>query len=89
MLKRAAAVAGILFFAVASIAQQAHAAWPDRPIHWIVGFGPGGANDLIARIAADATGRKRSATTVILTSILNSPLERSPQQRTSIATRFA
>ena len=32
----------------------AGAEWPDRPIRWIVPFGPGGANDLIARVAAEA-----------------------------------
>ena len=24
----------------------ARADWPERPVHWIVPFGPGGANDL-------------------------------------------
>ena len=32
----------------------ARAGWPERPLHWIVPFGPGGANDLIARVAAEA-----------------------------------
>ena len=32
----------------------ARADWPERPVHWIVPFGPGGANDLIARVAAEA-----------------------------------
>jgi tripartite-type tricarboxylate transporter receptor subunit TctC len=32
----------------------ARAEWPERPLHWIVPFGPGGANDLIARVAAEA-----------------------------------
>jgi tripartite-type tricarboxylate transporter receptor subunit TctC len=32
----------------------ARAEWPERPIRWIVPFGPGGANDLIARVAAEA-----------------------------------
>ncbi len=36
----------------------ARAEWPERPLHWIVPFGPGGANDLIARVAAEAV-RKR------------------------------
>ena len=26
--------------------------WPSRPIKFIVGFGPGGANDLVARAVA-------------------------------------
>jgi tripartite-type tricarboxylate transporter receptor subunit TctC len=32
----------------------ARAEWPERPVHWVVPFGPGGANDLIARVAAEA-----------------------------------
>jgi tripartite-type tricarboxylate transporter receptor subunit TctC len=39
-------------------ATAARAEWPDRPIRWIVPFGPGGANDLIARVAAEAAGKK-------------------------------
>ena len=35
-------------------APAARAEWPERPIRWIVPFGPGGANDLIARVAAEA-----------------------------------
>ena len=54
--------ASIVAFAIAAPAQ---AAWPDRPIHWIVGFGPGGANDLIARIAADGAGKKLGQTIIV------------------------
>ncbi len=54
--------AAVLAFANAAPAQ---ATWPDRPIHWIVGFGPGGANDLIARIAADGVGKKLGQTIVV------------------------
>jgi tripartite-type tricarboxylate transporter receptor subunit TctC len=43
----------------------ARAAWPERPIHWIVPFGPGGANDLIARVAADAV-RKRLGQPIVI-----------------------
>ena len=42
-------------------APAAHAEWPDRPIHFIVGFGPGGANDLIARFAAEGVGKELEA----------------------------
>ncbi len=54
--KAIALAAALLICAV--FAPTAHAEWPDHAIHWIVPFGPGGANDLIARVAAEATGRK-------------------------------
>ena len=53
----------ILVSAVA--APAARAAWPDHPIRFIVGFGPGGANDLIARIAAAGVGKRLGQTVVI------------------------
>jgi len=43
--------------ACAVSAPAARAEWPDRPIHWVVGFGPGGANDLIARFAAEGVSK--------------------------------
>jgi len=33
-------------------------AWPNRPIKFIVGFGPGGANDLVARTVAEAASKQ-------------------------------
>jgi len=48
--------ASILVSAV--VAPTARAEWPDHPIRWVVGFGPGGANDLIARIAADGVSER-------------------------------
>src|SRR4051812_37979747 len=39
-------------------APSAQAAWPERAIKWIVPFGPGGANDLIARAAADGVSKR-------------------------------
>ena len=46
-------------------APTARAEWPDHPIRFIVGFGPGGANDLIARIAAAGVGKRLGQTVVI------------------------
>ena len=43
----------------------ARAEWPERPLHWIVPFGPGGANDLIARVAAEAV-RKRLGQPIVI-----------------------
>ena len=44
--------------ACAIAAPAARAAWPDHPVRFIVGFGPGGANDLIARFAAEGVSKR-------------------------------
>lgn len=46
------AAVSVLVYAVS--APAAREEWPERPIRWIVPFGSGGANDLIARVAAEA-----------------------------------
>ncbi len=46
-------------------ADVAHADWPDRSIRWVVPFGPGGANDLIARAAAEAVSKRLGQPIVI------------------------
>jgi tripartite-type tricarboxylate transporter receptor subunit TctC len=64
MLKRISAVAACIAALAANVA-MARADWPDRPIRWIVPFGPGGANDLIARVAADGVSTQLGQTIVI------------------------
>jgi tripartite-type tricarboxylate transporter receptor subunit TctC len=46
-------------------AAPARAEWPDHPIRFVVGFGPGGANDLIARFAAEGIGKQLHQTVVV------------------------
>ena len=43
----------------------ARADWPDKTIKWVVPFGPGGANDLIARAAAEGVAKRLSAVIII------------------------
>ncbi len=59
VLLAAAVLAGVIS------GSAAHAEWPDHPIHWVVPFGPGGANDLIARVAAEAASKKLGQPIVI------------------------
>jgi tripartite-type tricarboxylate transporter receptor subunit TctC len=42
---------------LAAMAAPAQAQWPDRPVKWIVPFSAGGANDLMARAAAQGVAK--------------------------------
>ena len=62
MLKRFLMAAACLLLCAAA---PARADWPDHPIRFVVGFGPGGANDLIARFAAEGVGKQLHQTVVV------------------------
>ncbi len=64
MTRRAFAVAASVFM-LCLTAPLARAEWPDHPIRFIVPFGPGGANDLIARVAADGVSKQLGQTVVV------------------------
>ena len=57
----AAAIAGSAFGAGHAQAQ----AWPTKPIHFIVPFSAGGANDLLGRAAAEGAAKALGATIVV------------------------
>jgi tripartite-type tricarboxylate transporter receptor subunit TctC len=46
----------VLLLAFAALAARAE--WPDHAIKWVVPFAPGGANDLIARAAAEGVSKR-------------------------------
>jgi len=64
MLRRTLLVAASMLVCAVN-APMARAEWPERPIRWVVPFGPGGANDLIARVAAEAVRKQLGQTIVI------------------------
>jgi tripartite-type tricarboxylate transporter receptor subunit TctC len=64
-MKNRAVIVAASVFVCAVAAPAAHAEWPDHAIHWVVPFGPGGANDLIARVAAEAVSKRLGQPIVI------------------------
>jgi tripartite-type tricarboxylate transporter receptor subunit TctC len=58
-------LAAIAACALGVAAFAAQAAWPDHPIRFVVPFAPGGANDLIARAAADAMSKRLGQPVII------------------------
>jgi tripartite-type tricarboxylate transporter receptor subunit TctC len=61
---RRAAIAGLSALPLASARAQT-ADFPDRPLRLIVGFPPGGPNDLLARVIAPGVGERLKRTVVV------------------------
>ena len=61
--RSALVVLGALSLVFSAVAAKAE--WPERPVRWVVPFGPGGANDLIARVAAEGVSKQLGQPVVI------------------------
>jgi tripartite-type tricarboxylate transporter receptor subunit TctC len=59
------AFSALALTALAASPAHAEDAWPSKPIRFIVPFGPGGANDIVARAVAEATSKVLGQTIVI------------------------
>src|SRR5512137_1301119 len=55
----------LLAGAAVALARPALAAFPERPMRMLVGFGPGGTVDTMARIVAEAMGRSLGQPVVV------------------------
>ncbi|SDB57917.1 Tripartite-type tricarboxylate transporter, receptor component TctC [Belnapia rosea] len=58
--RRAALAAGL-----ATLADPALAAFPDRPVRWLVGYPPGGGTDVLARLVGQSMGARLGVPVVI------------------------
>lgn len=57
-MKKCIKIISIVFSCLALGNAFATDVWPNHPIKFIVGFGPGGANDTVARVVAEATSKQ-------------------------------
>jgi tripartite-type tricarboxylate transporter receptor subunit TctC len=60
-----ARLCGGLLLALLLSGATAYAQYPNRPIHLIVGFAPGGSNDIVARIVGQKVGELLGTTVVV------------------------
>ncbi|SFK50681.1 Bug family tripartite tricarboxylate transporter substrate binding protein [Falsiroseomonas stagni] len=67
MVGRRGLIAGAAGLGMAGLARgaAAQAAWPDRPLRWIVGYPPGGASDAFARLIAAQMGPRLGQNVVV------------------------
>jgi len=65
MSNRARLLAALAAPCLIAFALCARADWPDHAVKWIVPFAPGGANDLIARAAAEGVARRLNQPIII------------------------
>ena len=47
--------------------------WPNHPIKFVVGFGPGGANDTVARVVAEAASKQLGQPIIVLMQLQRPP----------------
>ncbi len=78
ILALAAGLTGLALWSAAASAQEAPGAWPSRNVTIVVGAGPGGTNDIVARLAAEKLSQRLNVQFIV---------RNMPGAGTSIATR--